>query len=223
MCIAFGIAFGIGLFNRIRYRKQIKGRFLTVFLFCPFAKMIGYALRAAGSQQPTDFNLFISSQFFIFLTPQICAAAAYLTYAGIVFFVDGKFSLISYRNVATIFLGIDVVATAIQGGGGVLADRELMVGAGQLFGANANTWKIGAGLCLGGMIIEFLSFTTFSIVAIHFGHRYCQNKESIPDPDYRVPIVDRILVALYINIGGQFVLSHSLRWLTIGSSYLSNG
>src|SRR5271170_1300551 len=117
MGVAFGIAFGIGLFNRIRHRKQIKGRFLTVFLFCPLAKMIGYALRAAGSQEPTDFNLFISSQIFIFLTPQICAAAAYLTYAGIVFFVDGKFSLISYRNVATIFLGLDLFATSVQGAG----------------------------------------------------------------------------------------------------------
>src|SRR5277367_6855195 len=107
MCIAFGIAFGIGLFNRIRHRKQIKGRFLTVFLFCPFAKMIGYAIRAASSQQPTDFNLFISSQFFLFLTPQICAAAGYLTYAGLVFFVDKKFSLIGHRNVAAIFLGLD--------------------------------------------------------------------------------------------------------------------
>src|SRR5271155_5054084 len=90
-----------------------------------------------------------------------------------------------------------------------------MVGAGQLFGANANTWKIGAGLCLGGMIIEFLSFSSFSLVVLHFGYRYRQNKESIPDPDYRVPIVDRILVALYINMGGQFVPLHTRRWLTI--------
>src|SRR5271170_1908848 len=117
MSVAFAVAFGIGLFNRIRHRKQIKGRFLTVFLFCPFAKMIGYAIRAASSQQPTDFNLFISSQFFLFLTPQICAAAGYLTYAGLVYFVDGKFSLINCRNVAIIFLGIDVIATSIQGGG----------------------------------------------------------------------------------------------------------
>ena len=117
MCVAFGIAFAIGLFNRIRHRKQIRGRFLTVFLFCPLAKMIGYAIRAASAPQPTDFNLFISSQFFLFLTPQICAAAGYLTYAGIVFFVEDKFSLIGHRRIAIVFLGIDVVATAIQGGG----------------------------------------------------------------------------------------------------------
>ena len=117
MSVAFGIAFGIGLCSRIRHRKQIKGRFLSVFLFCPFAKMIGYSLRAASAPEPTDFNLFISSQFFLFLTPQICAAAGYLTFAGLVFFVDGKFSLISHRHVAIIFLGIDVVATSIQGGG----------------------------------------------------------------------------------------------------------
>src|SRR5271154_548565 len=29
MCVAFAVAFAIGLFNRIRHRKQIKGRFLT--------------------------------------------------------------------------------------------------------------------------------------------------------------------------------------------------
>ena len=117
MCIAFGITFVIGLTNLLRHRKQVKGRFLYVFIFCPLAKTIGYALRSAASPNPTDFNLFISSQFFIFLTPQICAAAGYLTYAGLVFFVDGKFSLISCKRVAIIFLGMDVLATAIQSGG----------------------------------------------------------------------------------------------------------
>src|SRR5436305_2051420 len=105
MCVAFWITFLIGLTNRVRHRKQIKGRFLSIFLFCPFAKSIGYALRAAAATDPTDFNLFISSQFFLFLTPQICAAAGYLTYAGLVFYVDGKFSLINCKNVAIIFLG----------------------------------------------------------------------------------------------------------------------
>jgi hypothetical protein len=117
MCIAFGIVFIIGLINLLRHRKQIKGRFLHIFIFCPFAKMIGYALRSAASKNPIDFNLFISSQFFLFLTPQICAAAGYLTYAGLVFFVDKKFSLIGHRNVAAIFLGLDIFSTAIQGGG----------------------------------------------------------------------------------------------------------
>jgi hypothetical protein len=82
-----------------------------------------------------------------------------------------------------------------------------MVGAGQLFGANDSTWKIGAGLCLGGMLAEFLSFSAFSLMAIHFGHRYRQNKEIIPEPECRVPIVDWILIGLYINLGGQFVYS----------------
>ena len=117
MCISFGIVFIIGQANLIRRRKQIKGRFLYIFIFCPFAKMIGYALRSASSKDPTDFNLFISSQFFLFLTPQICAAAAYLTYAGLVFFVDEEFSLIGSKNVALIFLGLDVFSTTVQGAG----------------------------------------------------------------------------------------------------------
>ena len=117
LCVAFGIVFLIGLTNWLRHRKQIKGRFLGVFLFCPFAKMIGYALRSVACTDPTDFNYYISSQFFLFLTPQICAAAGYLTYAGLVFFVDEKFSLIGCKNVALIFLGIDVLASAIQGAG----------------------------------------------------------------------------------------------------------
>jgi hypothetical protein len=58
---------------------------------------------------------------------------------------------------------------------------------------------------LGGMVIEFLSFTCFSFVVLHFGYRYRHNKELIPEPEYRVPIVDRILIALYINLTGQFV------------------
>jgi hypothetical protein len=55
------------------------------------------------------------------------------------------------------------------------------------------------------MLIEFISFSTFSGVVLHFGHRYRQNKESIPEPETRIRIVDRILIALYINMAGQFV------------------
>ena len=80
-----------------------------------------------------------------------------------------------------------------------------MIGAGQLFGANANTWKLGAGICLAGMLVEFLSFSGFSLVVLHFGYRYRQNKETIPEPEIRIPIVDRIMIALYLNMAGQFV------------------
>jgi len=55
------------------------------------------------------------------------------------------------------------------------------------------------------MLVEFLSFTAFSLVVLHFGYRYRQNKESIPEPEERIPVVDRILIALYINMAGQFV------------------
>ena len=79
--------------------------------------MVGFALRAAASQKPTDFNLLISSEFVLFLTPQIIAAGAYLMYAGLVLFVDGKFSLIRSSNVAIIFVGLDIFATTIQGAG----------------------------------------------------------------------------------------------------------
>ena len=89
-----------------------------------------------------------------------------------------------------------------------------LAGAGQLFGANANTWKIGAGICLAGMLAEFISFSAFSVAAIHFGYRYRHNKHTIPEPDVKIPIVDRILLALYINLTGQFVLPLSDRQLT---------
>jgi len=55
------------------------------------------------------------------------------------------------------------------------------------------------------MLCEFLSFSTFSFVVLHFGWRYRQHKEEIPEPHERVPIVDRIMLALYINLAGQFV------------------
>lgn len=117
LCIAFGLTTLICITNVWRHRKQTTGHFIFIFIFCPFAKCIGYALRSVASGDPTNFNLYISSQFFLFMTPQICAAAAYLTYAGLVHFIDEKFTLIKARNVAIIFLGLDAFATAIQGGG----------------------------------------------------------------------------------------------------------
>ncbi len=55
------------------------------------------------------------------------------------------------------------------------------------------------------MLLEFLSFNAFSIVVIVFGRRYRANKESILDAEYKIPIVNKILIALYINLAGQFV------------------
>jgi hypothetical protein len=63
------------------------------------------------------------------------------------------------------------------------------------------------------MLLEFLSFSSFSLVVLHFGYRYRQHKESIPEPEYRIPIVDRILIALYVNMAGQFVQFYMIhRW-----------
>jgi hypothetical protein len=55
------------------------------------------------------------------------------------------------------------------------------------------------------MLLEFISFSTFSCIVIHFGWRYRQHKEEIPEPEVCVPIVDRIMLSLYLNLGGQFV------------------
>ena len=55
------------------------------------------------------------------------------------------------------------------------------------------------------MLIEFISFSCFSLVVLHFGCRYRRNKETIPQPEHRIRIVDRIMIALYINLAGQFV------------------
>jgi len=60
------------------------------------------------------------------------------------------------------------------------------------------------------MLLEFLSFSTFTLVALHFGYRYRQNKESIPEPEIRVPVVDWILIGLHINLAGQFVTAPPL-------------
>jgi RTA1 like protein len=55
------------------------------------------------------------------------------------------------------------------------------------------------------MLLEFIAFSTFSIVVVQFGWRYRQHKEEITEPGVRVPIVDRIMLSLYLNVGGQFV------------------
>src|SRR5262245_51477765 len=55
LCVAFGITTIICLTNLLRHRKDVRGRFLHIFVFCPLAKTVGYALRAVAAQDPTNF------------------------------------------------------------------------------------------------------------------------------------------------------------------------
>lgn len=100
------------------WRKSVGRRWWIVAV--PAAvETAGYALRIASTLNQTDVGLYISSLVIILIAPQISAIIAYAVLIAIVvnFHADGLCP-VKARLIAPIWLTLDLVAGALQGGGG---------------------------------------------------------------------------------------------------------
>ncbi|KAB2099156.1 hypothetical protein AG0111_0g12623 [Alternaria gaisen] len=134
------------------WRKSVGRRWWIVAV--PAAvETAGYALRIASTLNQTDVGLYISSLVIILIAPQISAIIAYAVLIAIVvnFHADGLCP-VKARLIAPIWLALDLVAGALQGGGG---------------GQQTNPESVRPGLILAlvGMVLQTLGFLVFSAVA----------------------------------------------------------
>ncbi|KNG45371.1 rtm1 protein [Stemphylium lycopersici] len=144
------------------------------FIAVPAAvETVGYALRIASTLNQTSVGLYVSSLVIIVIAPQISAIVAYVVLIAIMVDLDADdLSPVRARHIAPIWLGLDLVAGALQGGGG---------------GQQTNPGSVRAGLILAlvGMVMQTLGFLVFSVVAcvtlrrLSFTHKWADRRRAL--------------------------------------------
>lgn len=125
----------------------------------PTVELVGYAARAACTNQTGKLMPFIIQSIFVLLAPTLFAAAVYMVLARIIRSVNGeKYSPIRINLVTKIFVTCDILTFFIQGGGGGLMAQSSMA-------------KMGQYIILAGLILQIITFVLFLTTAVVFERR----------------------------------------------------
>ncbi|KAH5310173.1 hypothetical protein HBI81_050220 [Parastagonospora nodorum] len=138
--------------------KLIKNRtwFCVPFVIGGLAETIGYAARAAAHNDTVSTTPYIIQSTLILVAPILFAASVYMTLGRLIARTDSaSYSIIRAKWVTKIFVTGDILCFLIQAGG-----------AGMLVSANdAEGFKRGENIILGGLILQILIFLFFVVVA----------------------------------------------------------
>jgi hypothetical protein len=130
--------------------------FCIPFVIGGLFETIGYAARAAAHSDTVSKTPYIIQSMLILIAPILFAASVYMILGRLILRTDSaSYSIIRATWVTKIFVTGDVLCFFIQGGG-----------AGMLVKANdADGFKTGENIILGGLILQILIFTFFVVVA----------------------------------------------------------
>ncbi|KAJ6078659.1 hypothetical protein N7467_008412 [Penicillium canescens] len=138
---------------------KTKVRFTIPFAIGGLFELVGYAARAACTNQTGKLMPFIIQSIFVLLAPTLFAAAVYMVLARIIRSVNGeKYSPIRINLVTKIFVTCDILTFFIQGGGGGLM-------------AQSSLAKMGQNIILAGLILQIITFVLFLTTAVVFERR----------------------------------------------------
>lgn len=138
--------------------RLVKNRtwFCIPFVIGGLFETIGYAARAAAHNDTVSKTPYIIQSILILVAPILFAASVYMILGRLILRTDSvSYSIVRAKWVTKIFVTGDILCFFIQGGG-----------AGMLVKANdANGFKTGENIILGGLILQILIFAFFVVVA----------------------------------------------------------
>jgi hypothetical protein len=138
--------------------RLVKNRtwFCIPFVIGGLFETIGYAARAAAHNDTVSKIPYIIQSTLILIAPILFAASVYMILGRLILRTDSaSYSIIRANWVTKVFVGGDVLCSFMQGGG-----------AGMLVSANdADGFKMGENIILGGLVLQILIFAFFVVVA----------------------------------------------------------
>lgn len=155
-CILFIISTALHSWQMFRTRTW----FMIPFVIGGAFELVGYAARAASSQESPDWTLgpYIIQSILLLVAPALFAASIYMELARIVLLVDGDHALFVRRKWLTrLFVGGDVLSFLMQSSGG-----------GLMAGSNPS---MGEKIILGGLGLQIVFFGLFVVAGISFHWR----------------------------------------------------
>ncbi|KAH7128329.1 RTA1 like protein-domain-containing protein [Dendryphion nanum] len=151
-CIAFFLLTGFHAFRLFKNRTW----FCIPFVIGGLFEAIGYAGRAAASQDTVSKTPYIVQSVLILIAPILFAASIYMILGRLMTRTDtGSLSIIRPSRVTKLFVAGDVICFFIQSGGaGMLVKAK-----------DRDDVKLGENVILGGLILQIAIFGFFVVVA----------------------------------------------------------
>jgi hypothetical protein len=138
--------------------KIIKNRtwFCVPFVIGGLAEAIGYAARVAAHNDTDSLTPYIIQSSLILIAPILFAASVYMILGRLIARTDSSsYSIIRAKWVTKCFVAGDVLCFFIQSGGaGMLTSAK-----------DAESFKRGENIILGGLVLQILIFLFFVVVA----------------------------------------------------------
>ncbi|CEN60407.1 hypothetical protein ASPCAL02847 [Aspergillus calidoustus] len=138
---------------------KTRARFCIPFCIGGIFEIIGFAARAACTNQTAELIPYIIQSVFILLGPVLFAASVYMVLARLIRSVGAeKYSLIRINWVTKTFVSGDIISFLVQGtGAGMMA----MDGMGEM----------AKGIVIGGLMVQIVVFGFFIVTSIVFERR----------------------------------------------------
>jgi hypothetical protein len=150
--LVFVVLTGIHIWKLIKNRTW----FCVPFVIGGLAETIGYAARAAAHSDTVSTTPYIIQSTLILVAPILFAASVYMILGRLILRTDSaSYSIVRAKWVTKIFVTGDILCFFIQAGG-----------AGMLVSADdADGFKMGENIILGGLILQIMIFLFFVVVA----------------------------------------------------------
>jgi len=166
--VVFAISAAVHLFQMITFKKWVFGSLLA---FGALLEAAGYSARVASSIDDLNNDAFLVQIVLLIIAPCFFSAAMFFFLGSLVKIFGRKYSPLSARMYAIIFITCDIISLVIQAiGGGMAATAE------QQQTSTVN----GTHIMVAGIDFQLASITAFVILTVWFGVRVIKAGIKIP-------------------------------------------
>ncbi|TPX31612.1 hypothetical protein SmJEL517_g05109 [Synchytrium microbalum] len=163
--------------------------YMLLMVIGAFWELIGFGMRINAASHSSSATWFGAQQSMLILAPVLIAAGDYMILTRIIRHIGVEFSPVNPKYVAPIFVGMDILSFAIQGGGS----------AALIMAKDVATLNFGLNSLIAGLVLQVFSIACFLLLAVIFQRR----ARAVPGTKWR-----RLMIMLYVS--AAFILIRSI-------------
>lgn len=173
-----------------------KHRYTIPLFVAAFFATAGYAIRIASVSDPSSVPLYAQSSSWIVLSPIFVCAMLYwqMKYLVLLLLPPGPQQRLFGVNplwLGRIFITSDVLSFLTQGAGSGIAASG---------GWEGNTKDIGEGVMIGGLCLQLLTFTIYSVFMFRLVNRVHSSPQATFIPGVKLVLIGVTIAAVFVQV-----------------------